>query len=392
MPRNHSRRILSLIYSISLLAFNYGIWRYLSQNSKHSGVFKFDETVDYLIYYTNFIVLFTIAMKGLQQTESLKLCVKKMHEIDKTLETLGSSLSFNKIYKKTMMELLLFLSFVTFLFVITGIQLVSLYTTYILLLPVVYLNIIHYGYTFMVEFLLVFEFCTMVRCIKSEFQRANDLLSDVNILPMTSIASELIERSFLVDSNKLFDLSSSFHKMHSRLQVASHKLNRSKKLLRTIRQVHLELYRISKSFGNMYGIQMSLEIAVCIICNTHLLYHLYDIFLNQKLSNSGKNFALFTTITACLQYTIRIFAVNYICDRTTDEAERTNEIIHTFYGKNTDPAIRKEVEIFSIQLMQCHTSYSAFGLYNFGCKHICSCIGVIATYVVIMVQVGNSLK
>ncbi|KAI4479165.1 hypothetical protein M0804_011304 [Polistes exclamans] len=69
MPRNHSRRILSLIYSISLLAFNYGIWRYLGQNSKRSGVFKFDETVDYLIYFTNFIVLFTIAMKGLQQTE-----------------------------------------------------------------------------------------------------------------------------------------------------------------------------------------------------------------------------------------------------------------------------------------------------------------------------------
>ncbi|KAF7407529.1 hypothetical protein HZH66_002066 [Vespula vulgaris] len=89
---------------------------------------------------------------------------------------------------------------------------------------------------------------------------------------------------------------------------------------------------------------------------------------------------------------MKIFAVNYICDKTTKEAEHTSEIIHTFYGNNTDIEIRKEVEIFSLQMMQGNIVYSAFGLYNLNCKHICSCIGIITTYMVIMIQVTDSVK
>nr|XP_050845461.1 uncharacterized protein LOC127061972 [Vespula vulgaris] len=50
------------------------------------------------------------------------------------------------------------------------------------------------------------------------------------------------------------------------------------------------------------------------------------------------------------------------------------------------------VEIFSLQMMQCRNAYSAYGLYNFNCKHICSCIGIITTYMVIMIQVTDSIK
>nr|KAF7434365.1 hypothetical protein H0235_002556 [Vespula pensylvanica] len=166
-------------------------------------------------------------------------------------------------------------------------------------------------------------------CIKSEFRRVNELLSDINVLPISSIALELlehkeadgslsIERSLPVDSKKIFIARPSLCQTQSRLQVASHKINRSRRLLRTIRQVHLELYKMSKSYSNMYGIQISLEMAI--------------------------------------------------------SAERTSEIIHTFYGQNTDFEIKKEVEIFSLQMMQCRTAYTAFGLYNFNCKHICSVV------------------
>ncbi|KAF7413837.1 hypothetical protein HZH68_002326 [Vespula germanica] len=168
-----------------------------------------------------------------------------------------------------------------------------------------------------------------IKCIKSEFRRANELLSDINVLPISSIALELLEhkeadgslsleRSLPVDSKKIFIARPSLCQTQSRLQVASHKINRSRRLLRTIRQVHLELYKMSKSYSKMYGIQISLEMAI--------------------------------------------------------SAERTSEIIHTFYGQNTDFEIKKEVEIFSLQMMQCRTAYTAFGLYNFNCKHICSVV------------------
>lgn len=86
----------------------------------------------------------------------------------------------------------------------------------------------------------------MRRCIKSEFRRANELLSDENILSISSITLELIEhkriedsfsteRSFLVDSKKLFIMTPSLRQTQSRLQIARHKINRIRKLLRTIR-------------------------------------------------------------------------------------------------------------------------------------------------------------
>ncbi|KAI4489500.1 hypothetical protein M0802_011035 [Mischocyttarus mexicanus] len=367
IPSGHSRTILSWVYSMLLFGLSFAIWSFIDKTLDHSRKHYFSDTVEYVSAIINHIELFFIAIIGLYQSESFKLCVKKMHEIDKTLEMLVIN-------------------------AIAVIETKLLYSVKAFLSPEIYLSLTQYLYSFMVEFLMLIEFSTMIRCVESEFQRANQLLSDFNVLPISSIASELIGRSVPIDSNKLFNLSSSLRRTHSRLQVTSQKIKRSRKLLRTIRHVHLELCRLSKSFSKMYGIQMSLQIAMCILYNVQFLYHIYGLYLSNSDGINGMNFQLITAILVCLQYSIRIFAVNYMCDRTTEEAERTNEIIHTFYGKNTDLAIQKEVEIFSMQMMQCHTSYSAFGLYNFGCKHICSCIGVIVTYVVIIVQVTDSLK
>ncbi|KAL2725478.1 putative gustatory receptor 28b [Vespula squamosa] len=249
----------------------------------------------------------------------------------------------------------------------------------------------------MVEFLLVIEFLTVVRCIKMEIQRANELLSDINVLPISSIALELVEqresvdsfstgRRHFVDSKKLFIAAPSSRQRQSRLQIASHKINRIRKLLRTIRQIHLELYRISKSISNIYGVQISLEIAICVFLNTYVLYYFYVFCEKKEYNNNHMIYQFVVTILHCSQYSMKIFAINYICDKTTKEAEHTSEIIHTFYGNNTDIEIKKEVEIFSLQMMQGTILYSAFGLYNLNCKHICSCIGIITTYMVIMIQ------
>ncbi|XP_035723118.1 uncharacterized protein LOC118442063 [Vespa mandarinia] len=256
-------------------------------------------------------------------------------------------------------------------------------------------------YSFMIEFLLVIEFLTIVRCIKSEFQRANELLADVSVLPISSIASELfkhreadgsfsIERALPVDSKKLFIVAPSLRQRQSQLQISSHKINRSRMLLRTIRQIHLELYRVSNNLSNMYGIQISLEMAMCVMLNTYVLYNFY-VKYKEEISNTHELiFQFIRALLLFLQHSTKIFFVNYICDITTKEADRTNEIIHTFYGQNTDFEIHEEVEVFSLQMMRHHNAYTAFGLYNLNCKHICSCIAIITTYMVIMIQVTDS--
>ncbi|XP_043487491.1 putative gustatory receptor 28b [Polistes fuscatus] len=205
------------------------------------------------------------------------------------------------------------------------------------------------------------DFITVVRCIKSEFQRGNELLSDVSVLPISSIASEIIdrkenddgslyiERSLPVNSEKLFtSVYSSKRQTQSKLQVANYKLKRSKILLRTIRQVHLELYRISKNFSNMYGIQILLEIVVCVSSNIYTLYDFYEKYLQEISGVMSLNFQFVVMILCIFQFSTRICMVNYVCNNATNEAKRTNEIIHTFYGKSMDEEIKKSVLLKSM--------------------------------------------
>ncbi|KAI4488762.1 hypothetical protein M0802_011272 [Mischocyttarus mexicanus] len=227
------------------------------------------------------------------------------------------------------------------------------------------------------------EFVIIVRCIKSEFQITNELLGDVNVLPIPSIELKLIElkkradffskeRSFLADGKKLFSYPSSLPQTQSQLQIASQKISRSKMVLRTIRQVHLELYKISKSLNKIYGIQLSLQIVMCVFFITYVVYRCYEKYEKKNFTIYEMIYQYFISIMLLLQYSIKIFVINYICDKTTKQAERTNEIIHTFYGQNMDLEIKEEVDIFSLQMMQCRTTYTAFDLHNLNCKHICS--------------------
>ncbi|KAF7407533.1 hypothetical protein HZH66_002070 [Vespula vulgaris] len=153
---------------------------------------------------------------GLYRSEESKLCAKKINEIDKTLQALGSPTSFSKqiltnqpLYKSS----------------------------------IVYFSIFLHMYGFMIEFLLVIEFYTIIRCIKLEFQQANKLLEDNNV--QSSVTKELIEQRKLhgsLSTESLFVCSK---------QLLNPSTNT---LLRTIRQVHLELYRdVLDIFKGVYG-------------------------------------------------------------------------------------------------------------------------------------------
>ncbi|XP_046828313.1 uncharacterized protein LOC124428370 [Vespa crabro] len=351
----------------------------MSIAAPHNRIIDVHETIFHITSTVHFIVIVAILIIGLCQKEALKLCAKKINEIDKTLQALGSSTSFNNIYNRTLRDITIIIIYLFVFFMIKVVGQILKNWPFIKPLKICSFIFLH-TYSFMVEFLLVIEFLTIVRCIKSEFQRANELLADISVLPISSIASELfehreadgsfsIERALPVDSKKLFIVAPSLRQRQSQLQISSHKINRSRMLLRTIRQIHLELYRVSNNLSNMYGIQISLEMAMCIMLNTYVLYNFYVTY-KEEISNTHELiFQFIRSLLLFLQHSTKIFFVNYFCDKTT-----------------------KEVEVFSLQMMRHHNAYTAFGLYNLNCKHICSCIAIITTYMVIMIQVTDSVK
>ncbi|XP_047344243.1 putative gustatory receptor 28b [Vespa velutina] len=369
--RDCSRRICSFLYSMSLCCL-YIAGRFYWNNNK---INDFHITIFHMTTIIHHMVIIIILIIGLYQSETLKLCTKKINEIDKTLQALGSSASFNNIYNRTIKDITIIIIYLFSFIMVTIVKQILRGQTFFKSLDK-YIITLLYLYSFIVEFLLVIEFITIVRCIKSEFQRANEILADVSVLPISSIASELfehreadgsfsIERVLPVDSKKLFIVAPSLRQRQSQLQISSHKINRSRMLLRTIRQIHLELYRVSKNLSNIYGIQISLEIAMCVLLDTYSLYTFYVKWKEEIRNTQELILIFFRILLLCLQHLTKIFIINYVCDKSTKEADRTNEIIHTFYGQNNDFGIQKEVEIFSLQMMRRHNAYTAFGLYNF---------------------------
>nr|XP_050845102.1 uncharacterized protein LOC127061791 [Vespula vulgaris] len=84
----------------------------------------------------------------------------------------------------------------------------------------------------------------------------------------------------------------------------------------------------------------------------------------------------------------KVVFINYTCDETTQKMEKINEIIYTFYAENTDYIIQEELKMFTLQMAHCQSTYSTFGLYSFNRKYIYSCLGVMMTYLTIMIQMS----
>ncbi|XP_014612277.1 PREDICTED: uncharacterized protein LOC106791273 [Polistes canadensis] len=158
----------------------------------------------------------------------------------------------------------------------------------------------------------------IIRYIKIKFGQLNVALKS---MLTTTVNSPQHKRVFGMEDNWEDDSSLS-------IIYRTYKTNENYIKLKKIKQVHLELFKLSKELSKMYGIQ----------------------------------------------------------------AENTNEVLHTFYGQNTNLEIKNEVDIFTLQMMQHRTEYSAYGFFKLNCKHICSCIGTVTTYIVIMIQVTDSIE
>ncbi|XP_015185176.1 PREDICTED: uncharacterized protein LOC107071035 [Polistes dominula] len=130
---------------------------------------------------------------GLFKNQQWDNSIRSLEEIDKTLKALGSNSRFHKIYVRTMIEIIFFL---TYLILMTSFD---VYFTNVVLdenetsrLLTLFFAASHI-YGEVIAITVILEFLTVVRCIKSELERSNDLLSDINILPRSSIALELIK-------------------------------------------------------------------------------------------------------------------------------------------------------------------------------------------------------
>ncbi|XP_014487989.1 PREDICTED: uncharacterized protein LOC106751581 [Dinoponera quadriceps] len=141
-------------------------------------------------------------------------------------------------------------------------------------------------------------------------------------------------------------------------------------LLQTIRQVHLELCRILKMLCTSFGIQITSEIGVSIILLTVFFYNLYILFIQRRHRIVGHCLIdeSFVVIMLALTNVLKIVIINRICKHATNEIQQ-----------------------FGLQLSQNPVKFFTFGI----CLNyhvLSSCLKTVMTYMVIMIQMSNSLE
>ncbi|CAL1676298.1 unnamed protein product [Lasius platythorax] len=435
-PRGQPRPILSLIYLLFLYCLYYsGSWYLEEEYYSSIKLLKLEyflyKILDYIVIYLIFVKL----LLGWWYTKKFEACYRKIFEIDETLRQLGSAVNYDKIYFITIGVMFFWFTFTFFTCIVVFIIMRAHSDVYRTIGA-----IILYTYSLAVSSIIIFEFYIFAKCLQMRFEMINQLLHESS----TALSAKEIKLGFfeVQDYVKIMDieqqksllpmkiLSQCCRKMQSgknisvsekqnsvKSQIQSHfpshfqkqfqgelrnrfqrhnsvmtECQKRKYLLQIIKQVHLELCKVSKTVCIIFGVQTASEIGVIIMLLTGTVYNLYIRYIakQHKFTNSLMQETTVTILLSILQF-LKITFLSRVCKHAADMGNKTIEIIYSIYGCNAASGVQEEIQQFGIQILLSPVRFSAYGI-SLDNRVLTMMLKFVTTYLVIMIQVSNSLE
>ncbi|KYN42856.1 hypothetical protein ALC56_02659 [Trachymyrmex septentrionalis] len=331
-PHGHPRPILSLTYFLFMFGIHFsGLFNIAKKFYSNIKLMK----LEYVLYKTfPYILVVSMILKmllGWCHTKKFKVCHKKIFEIDKTLRQLGLSVNYDRIY-----------------FLTIGIITVWI-TSNIFELK-------EYAKIMDIEQQKHIFFSTMI------FRRRRRLQSRINVLELKKqdqIVSQ-IESHFPSRHKNQFQ--SKLKNQFQRCNPSITKCPERKHLLQIIKQVHLELCKVSKIVCTMLGIQVAWQIAAIIMYLSEVFYSLFIRYVMYQHKVKGVPAHTALALSMSLLCIFEIVSLSRICKNAANEGNKTIEIIHAIYGCNADTDMQEEIQQFGIQILQSPVTFCIFGL------------------------------
>ncbi|XP_057331935.1 putative gustatory receptor 28b [Microplitis mediator] len=158
------------------------------------------------------------------------------------------------------------------------------------------------------------------------------------------------------------------------------------KILNNIKRIHLELGTLCHELTKIFGIPIILTIISAFANITSLCVIMYrDIKDPEIPSNEKIGIAAILSIWLII-FTCKFVIVNYICAVTLFEWEKTGEIIHKLEIESEDTEFRKEIQQFSIQILQNPLKFSPCGFIDLGFYFIRDFAGSVTSQVILIIQ------
>ncbi|XP_024939267.1 gustatory receptor for sugar taste 43a isoform X2 [Cephus cinctus] len=145
--------------------------------------------------------------------------------------------------------------------------------------------------------------------------------------------------------------------------------------------VHSSLCDTVLLINTAFGVPV---LVVTLTCLLHLIITPYVLIIDANGSNNGLFLA--TQCLWCVLHIGRMFIIVQPCYEASTKAKTTAVIVSQLLSWNLDSDIRKQLEIFSLQLLHRPIDFSACGLFSLDRSLVTSIVGSVTTYLVILIQ------
>ncbi|KAK0095501.1 hypothetical protein PV326_008166 [Microctonus aethiopoides] len=145
--------------------------------------------------------------------------------------------------------------------------------------------------------------------------------------------------------------------------------------------VHSSLCDINLLINKAFGLPI---LVVTITSLLHLIITPY--FLMMEATSDKETLFIIVQCLWCGLHVYRMLIVVQPCYATTTESKRTAILVSQLLTYDWQTDIRKQLEIFSLQLMHRPLDFSACGLFSLDRALVTSMAGAVTTYLVILIQ------
>ncbi|XP_051174621.1 uncharacterized protein LOC127290218 [Leptopilina boulardi] len=346
-PLGKPQPIFTFVYTF-LFALFYWSFKFLSISEiNFTNLTTFAQDVyTYIFYMNNTIAAISILINWCFY-KKYKRTLEQLELVDVALEFIGSSKKYQKMFKICLFEVIIWIVTI-FVLLINDIETLirtNDWGTCLIILG-------YFQVPLHCNSITDFTFTSMIKCIGVRFKDINLVLEKILIKyekpkPISEFYQKSRKLKILVKpaaSNIIIDN------------------QQQKQLFSIIRQLHLEISKLSRKINEIYQIQIIIGMGALFSNVISLLYQLY---ITIFFSNNSLQFKLRSLIGTSLWCTVlgyRIFNINSTCGNVSKESCKTSEILCELKNANNDREFNDEIEQFSLQLFQHPLIFSPCGL------------------------------
>ncbi|NP_001177462.1 gustatory receptor 49 [Nasonia vitripennis] len=373
VPEGRPWLTLSIIYATAKwVGYGYLLWYTVKNDESRINSIPIMAAVFQVILYVNVVIAVLSTYLGLANYKKYELYFKKIELADETLEIFGIDPEYSSGFKDYM-KITAIWSLGGALVCATDFA-IACYT--FSSVPYAIIRILVFEIPMVLNPMVELNFSLMINAIGTRFERLNALIQSVAVTPLQSMNSRNFDKyqNILNRNQSKIAVKPNYYYYKNR--------NNIELLLRTARQLHLDLCATAREVNDVCSRQMSMQMAAKFLLITGFAYCLYLIYNDPNIPLSGK-LQHYVSLGAWIVINIArmIFVV-----RTSVNAQKTSQIAHEIQVSKSQSNLIDEIHQLSLQIMQHPLFFTASGLLVLDFGYVRGFVGSVTTYLMILIQ------